>query len=188
LRRPLNSAPLVLEPSWRTTFAKRALVRPPKILVAATLAASAGGNSFPKSLAALVTMTALPRKRRRYRDPASTSIRPLDCIIGKGYGLDLEKSFRRIEGRHLDDGVCWVRRLEVATTQVHDLREVLHVAQEDRDLDDIRHARAASLENSLEILEDLCRLLVEISAYDLTVFVDRGLPGNEEKVPGPKSL
>ena len=66
--------------------------------------------------------------------------RPLHRLIHYGDRLNLDQRLGGVEGRDLDDCVGRIRRREVATPKLDDLRKVRHIPEEDRDLDDVREA------------------------------------------------
>ena len=67
-------------------------------------------------------------------------LRPLHRLVGDSDRLNLDQRFGGIEGRDLDDCVGRIRRREVPTTKLDDLRKVRHIPEENRDLDDVRKA------------------------------------------------
>jgi hypothetical protein len=64
--------------------------------------------------------------------PLSPS-RPLHRLVDDCDRLDLDQRLRGVKGRDLDDRVGRIRRGEIATSKLDDLREVGHVPEKDRD-------------------------------------------------------
>ena len=92
-------------------------------------------------------------------------------------------------GPHLDDRVRRVGRREPPPPQLDDLREVRHVGEEDRDLDDSVEARPAGLEDAREVAEHLLGLGVEVADADhVPVLVERGLAGDDDEVSDAEAL
>ena len=72
--------------------------------------------------------------------PPSPLSRPLHRLVHYGDRLNLDQRLGGVEGRDLDDRVGRIRRREVATPKLDDLRKVRHIPKENRHLDDVREA------------------------------------------------
>src|SRR6266852_3467662 len=97
----------------------------------------------------------------RSADPANSRHRPRDR---DRFDLDLE--LRESERAYFDDRVGRVRLPEPAPAQIDDLREVGHIGEEDRHLDDTVKTRTGRDQNTLEVTERLLGLSIEVTDAD----------------------